>query len=166
MKANGYKTTPWTKGKRMSAVEKELRLANYDVTIPHPNDDFFEAVFNAIEGFRGAELRAACVDGGPTADLILWLLSERPLSPGDRRSLANLLTGELHSTGRPRSNARADRQDAELIADARRWKAANRKAGMTTIDAEWNAAKQAAKDPRARKRSVETLRRAMQSKSR
>lgn len=155
-KANGYKTAPFATSKRMGTVERALRLANHDVTITDPADDFFRAVVKAIKAFNGAKLRAACMDGGPTADLLLHLLSERPLTRGDRRSLAHLLAGELNSAGRPRDKAADIRAYVELLDEAKR-----KFPGKAAVE---RAAKWAAGDPRARNKSPSTIQRDMERK--
>lgn len=154
-KANGYKTTPFVAGKHMGKVEKALRLANHDVTITSPDDDFFGSVVKAIKAFNGAKLRAACADDGPTSDLILQLLSERPLSRGDRRSLAYLLAGELNSAGRPRAKVGDVRAYVELLDEAKR-KFSSKDAG--------ERAKWASRDPRALNKSASTIARDMERK--
>ncbi|GMO36596.1 hypothetical protein BwSF12_47200 [Bradyrhizobium ottawaense] len=155
-KANGYKTAAHVKGRRMGAVERALRLADHDATIPPPTDDFFASVFKAIKAFSGAKLRGSCADGGPTADLILELLSDRPLSRGDRRSLANLLAGELNSSGRPRAKAAELRAYVELLDEAKR--------NFPGKAAAERAAKWAARDLRALNRSPSTIMRDMERK--
>lgn len=156
MTKNGYKTAPFVAGKRMGAVERALRLASHDVTIPAPADDFFSSIVKAIKAFNGAKLRTACADGGPTADLILNLLSERPLSSGDRRSLAHLLAGELNSAGRPRDKVADVRAYVELLDEAKR-----KFPGKAAAE---RAAKWAARDPRARNKSPSTIERDLERK--
>ncbi|MFK4382518.1 hypothetical protein [Bradyrhizobium sp. USDA 223] len=155
-KSNGYKTAPFVVGKRLGTVEKALRLANHDITITAPDDDFFGSIVKAIKAFNGAKLRAACDDGGPTADLILQLLSERPLSRGDRRSLANLLAGELNSAGRPRDKVADVRAYVALLDEAKR--------KFPGTAARNRAAEWAAGDPRGRNKSPSTIARDMERK--
>ncbi|WP_445215738.1 hypothetical protein ACKWRH_25315 [Bradyrhizobium sp. Pa8] len=158
-KANGYKTAPFAAGKRMGAVERALRLAGYDAAIPLPSDDFFGAVVKATKAFGGAKLRAACGEDGPTVDLILWLLSDRPLNQGDRRSLATLLAGELNSAGRPRAKASSLRNYVELLTEAKQ-----KRREFSGKDAGERAAKWAARDPRALNKSASTIARDMERK--
>lgn len=158
MKASGHKTTTFGNGKTIGAVEKALRIANADISIPNSNDDFFETVCSAIPAFNGAKLRAACNGGGATVDLILWLLSDRPLSSGDRRSLANLLAGELHSTGRKPLKAAKIRTYVDLLDETR---ARIKRREFSGADKLHEAAKCAAKDPRAGRRRASTIERDM-----
>lgn len=115
----------------------------------------------AKRALQGAKLRKAAADG-VTADLILWLLSDRPLDRGARRELASLLSGEMHTTGRPTTKAHNRHGYRELIKEAKaRWKQAVERE-TPRDDAMTEAAEWAARDVRAGNKAISTIRRAMQ----
>jgi hypothetical protein len=124
--------------------------------------EFYRAAMKASKAFGGATLRRSCANDGPTRDLIMWLLSGRPIGAAERRTLAGLLSGEMNLVGRSPTKAAIRQVDRELIRDARHVRVELRDTGMKAVDAEWEAAERAARDPRSRGRSPSTLRGEMQ----
>lgn len=127
-------------------------------------DRFETAAREAAKAFCGAKLRRSCVDGPTTAIVDLLLSPDAEVGPAERRTLARLLSGRFNETGRPATKRTTRQTDMELINDARRWRDDLRQSGMKAVDAEWEAAERAARDPRSRGRSPSTLRGEMQRK--
>ena len=143
----------------MSRVRQRLNEA-YDESLA-VDCEFVYAVRAAKRALQGAKLRKAAADG-VTTDLILWLLSDRPLDRGARRELASLLSGEMHTTGRPTTKAHNRHGYRELIKEAKaRWKQAVERE-TPRDDAMAEAAEWAARDVRAGNKAISTIRRAMQ----
>jgi hypothetical protein len=140
------------------AVESALRLAWLEAGISE-DTEFFQAARKARKVFNGAKMRAASADGGATVDLILWLLSERPLGRGERLTLAELLGGQMNLTGRPPTKAANRQAYRDLIVEAKAYRSEQRKSGLSWDNATEAAAKRAAQDPRARNKSPSTIER-------
>ena len=80
-----------SKGKVEQALDKARR------EIVAEDKEFFNAAMAARKVFNGEQLRKASET--ISAELILWLLSDKALDRGERRALAQLLAGELHTRG-------------------------------------------------------------------
>lgn len=129
-------------------------------------DRFETAAREAAKAFCGVRLRRSCVDGPTTAIVELLLSPDAEVGLAERRTLAGLLSGWFNEIGRPTTKRTTRQTDMELIMDARNWRDDLRLSGMKAIDAEWEAAERAARDPRSRGRAASTLRGEMQRKPR
>jgi hypothetical protein len=82
--------------------------------------EFHYFAITASKAFRGEELRKGA-DDGVTTDLILRLLSNRTLEPGERCGLASLFAGDQKPpTGRPPRNLSSANLIARVFAKALR----------------------------------------------
>ena len=144
----------------MSTAKRELDAARRETI--SGDDEFAASVRAAIPAFTGAKLRKAAHTGA-TANLIAWLVSDKPLGRGDRVFLAELLAGELHVTGRPAKTLLQNQEDRALAKDALARREELIANGSKAVDAEGEAAEWFAQnDPRARGRAEGTIVRLMQ----
>lgn len=136
--------------------------------------DFSRAVRSAAKALHGAELRKAAnpkegetpdPDKHATIDLIRRLRSpDFSCGPGECEMLADLLSGELCTTGRPPHKAEDRKGYQQLLVEAKALAKTLGKVGRNYAESLVEAAETLQTDKRAGNRAVSTIVRDMQDK--
>jgi hypothetical protein len=131
-------------------------MADCSVTDESGDVELNHATRQAAKAFRETDLRRGAK--GPTAALIAFLRSDKPLTRTDREMLADMLAGDLcRPPHRPARSWRQRRDDDLLSVDIRSRKNELVALGAVAGVAAGDAAEEYRGDPRARGRAAETL---------